>query len=205
MDSYFPMTQLHTASDLTQVIIDVVKCHRALHEGPKILHRDISMNNIMFCRGKENRVIGVLIDFDLAVEVDPQYRSLHLDRRFRTGTLPFMAIDLLDETDKIHWVRHDLESNPLGIETTMAFQVWRKSNMPTLAEKKVYFLSKSRMYEPTALFGSVAVWVRLLLRLFRHARDAREDTEDETSETLDPETLGGCITYETFLHSLGEE
>jgi hypothetical protein len=26
MDSYLPMTQLHTASDFTQVIIDVVKC-----------------------------------------------------------------------------------------------------------------------------------------------------------------------------------
>ncbi|KAF9506114.1 hypothetical protein BS47DRAFT_1353271 [Hydnum rufescens UP504] len=164
MDSYLPMTQLHTASDFTQVIIDVVKCQSScLHDGAKILHRDISMNNIMFRRGKDNRVIGVLIDFDLAVfvEVDPQHGSLQLDRRFRTGTLPFMAIDLLAETDKIHW----------RIETTMAFQVWRKSDMKQLAKEKGWLLITRREYKATALFGRVAVWAGLLLRLFRDARD----------------------------------
>ncbi|KAF9506501.1 hypothetical protein BS47DRAFT_1399451 [Hydnum rufescens UP504] len=204
MDSYLPMSQLHTASDFTQVIIDVIKCHRALHEGPKILHWDISMNNIMFCRGENNRC-----------------GSFHLDRRFRTGTLPFMAIDLLAGKDKIHWVRHDLESilwvtvwytarYHEGIETTRAFQVWRKADMFTLAEKKVYFLNTTDLYEPTAHFNTVAVWVGLLLDLFCHARGARTALsfryrKDRTSETLDPETLGGRITYETFLHILEEE
>ncbi|KAF9502723.1 hypothetical protein BS47DRAFT_1403189 [Hydnum rufescens UP504] len=108
MASYFPMTQLHTASDFTQVIV-------------------------LFTTDKQ--VVGVLIDFDLAVfvEVNPRTGSLHLDRRFRTGTLPFMAIDLLYGKDKIHWVRHDLESilwvtvwytarYHEGTETTRAFQ-----------------------------------------------------------------------------------
>lgn len=181
------------------------------------------MNNIMFYRGKDNRVIGVLIDFDLAVFVDDQDgRTLHLDRRFRTGTLPFMAMDLLDETDKIHWVRHDLESvlwvtvwytarYDKGIETTDAFQDWRKSNMKQLVEKKIWLLNTTDMYKPTELFRPVTVWVFALMDLFRDTRLARDlqtrakYARGQTSETLDPETLGGRITYQTFLHILEEE
>ena len=32
--------------------------HCALYDGPKILHRDISMNNIMFRCEKDKRVVG---------------------------------------------------------------------------------------------------------------------------------------------------
>ncbi|KAF9502932.1 hypothetical protein BS47DRAFT_1356576 [Hydnum rufescens UP504] len=226
MDSYFPMTQLHTAPDFSQVIIDVVKRHRGLHDGAKILHRDISMNNIMFRRGENNRVIGVLIDFDLAVFVkaDPDHVTvtLHLDRRFRTGTAPFMAIDLLEENDKIHWVRHDLESvlwviiwytarYHEGIETTMAFQIWRKSDMARIAVQKARLFTKARMYEPTEHFLPLAVWVRPLLRMFAEGQQVRDEISykakyggGQTSETGDLETLGGHITYQTFLHILGE-
>ncbi|KAF9506104.1 hypothetical protein BS47DRAFT_461344 [Hydnum rufescens UP504] len=225
MDSYFPATQLHTTSNFTQVIIDVVKCHRALHDGPKILHRDISMNSLMFRRGKDKRAIGILIDFDLAVfvEIDPQYGSLHLNRRFRTGAPPFMALDLLDGTDKIHWVRYDLESflwvtvwytarYHEGIEATMAFQLWRKTNMTQLAVEKNYFLMTTEMYEPTEHFGKVAHWVGSLVYLFVEALHARNVLRwkakyggGQTSETLDMETLGGRVTYQIFLRILEEE
>ncbi|KAF9506496.1 hypothetical protein BS47DRAFT_1352677, partial [Hydnum rufescens UP504] len=97
-------------------------------------------------------------------------------------------------------VRHDLESilwvtvwyttrYHEGIETTRAFQVWRKADMEQLAKEKGYFLITTRMYKPTEHFRGISVWVGLLLRLFRGARLAREplsfeDVEDQTSEAL---------------------
>ena len=49
---------------------------------------------------------GVLNDFDLAVFRDVQSPSL----KQRTGTKPFMAIDLLQRNAAVHMYRHDLES-----------------------------------------------------------------------------------------------
>jgi hypothetical protein len=63
----------------------------------------------------------ILIDFDLAVKVDKDGQPLGPTSRHRTGTLPFMACDLLQaiasqeshgQEDKgvVHCVRHDFES-----------------------------------------------------------------------------------------------
>lgn len=63
----------------------------------------------MFYRHK-GKVFGVLNDFDLAV-VDNKASSTTSER---TGTLPFMALDLLTEKGLVggveHVYRHDLES-----------------------------------------------------------------------------------------------
>ena len=55
---------------------------------------------------------GVLNDFDLAAIMDVGDRSPKKQGFERTGTLPFMAIDLLDAPDgkMPRWFRHDLES-----------------------------------------------------------------------------------------------
>ena len=83
--------------------------HRALYEGPKILHQNISINNTScFVVGRTTGLIGIHTDFDLAVF--NQMARYESRGPFRTGTVPFMAIDLLQENDKTHWVRHDLES-----------------------------------------------------------------------------------------------
>ncbi|KAF9502631.1 hypothetical protein BS47DRAFT_1356888 [Hydnum rufescens UP504] len=84
--------------------------------------------------------------------------------------------------------------------------------MFTLAEKKVYFLNTTDLYEPTAHFNTIAVWVGPLAELFLDARNVGKLLRykvkhggAQTSETFDLETLGGRITYKTFLGILGEE
>ncbi|THG94519.1 hypothetical protein EW026_g6975 [Hermanssonia centrifuga] len=85
-----------------------------------ILHRDVSCNNIMYDirRGK---VHFILIDYDLATVVtDEGEPSTAASSKHRTGTLPFMAHDLLvDMHDNsidsnsprvMHYLRHDYES-----------------------------------------------------------------------------------------------
>jgi len=64
-----------------------------LHKVPKLLHRDISANNIMY-RIINSKVYGVLNNFDLAAPVAPT----ELAHEERTGTIPFMAIHLLEST-----------------------------------------------------------------------------------------------------------
>ncbi len=79
----------------------------------KILHRDISLSNLM-CKTTEgsDSVTLILNDFDLAAYVGENGEPVDANlSKHRTGTLPFMARDILaDVTAKTHYLRHDLES-----------------------------------------------------------------------------------------------
>jgi hypothetical protein len=60
-------------------------------------------------RREKNEIFGVLNDFDLACYVD--VTENHLGSKQRTGTRPFMSIDLINPTSPVkHLYRHDLES-----------------------------------------------------------------------------------------------
>ncbi|KAK0209390.1 hypothetical protein IW262DRAFT_1529151 [Armillaria fumosa] len=91
-----------------QVFVDILQCHKWLYDHPKILHRDISMANIMYQMDNEGNVLGVLINFDLSSLIPiEEAKSLH-----RTGMLPYMAFDLLTEEKDSgpHLYRHNLEA-----------------------------------------------------------------------------------------------
>ncbi|KAF9647703.1 hypothetical protein BDM02DRAFT_3270005 [Thelephora ganbajun] len=85
-----------------------VACHYRLWVNG-IHHGDISYNNLMYdVPGKTGDPVGIINDFDLATWVD--HSTTNNDR---TGTIPFMAIDLLDGglDDCIpRLYRHDMES-----------------------------------------------------------------------------------------------
>ena len=73
-----------------------------------IHHGDISFNNLMYDITRTGDPVGIINDFDLATWVD--HSTTNNDR---TGTIPFMAIDLLDGglEDRIpRLYRHDMES-----------------------------------------------------------------------------------------------
>ncbi|KAG1796393.1 uncharacterized protein HD556DRAFT_299238 [Suillus plorans] len=92
---------------------EVVKCHRALWKRG-VHHRDVSPNNLMGYRLR-GRFISVLNDFDLSSMKDLLSSIQGGPRGFeRTGTVPFMALDLL-KPEAIagrveHVYRHDAES-----------------------------------------------------------------------------------------------
>ena len=80
--------------------------HRSLIEAG-ILHRDVSINNVMIAKNpRKNDPKGFLIDLDLAKLSDSTVRS---GAPHRTGTMQFMAIEVLRRTAPHSW-RHDLES-----------------------------------------------------------------------------------------------
>ena len=92
--------------------------HRWLHDSPGILHRDLSFNNIM-CRTfkdksangeDEERVYGVLTDYDLSSWTADLANDYTRTSQQRTGTPPYMAQELLSGTCDTHLYRHDVES-----------------------------------------------------------------------------------------------
>ncbi|KAG2124882.1 hypothetical protein DEU56DRAFT_826408 [Suillus clintonianus] len=102
-----PITELH-GEELFDVWRQCISCHLTLwKEG--VYHRDVSPTNMMWY-WKDGKRIGVSNDYDfssLADDLGPRGNE-------RTGTVPFMAIDLLPEKGQSgevkHMYRHDLES-----------------------------------------------------------------------------------------------
>ena len=93
------------AHKLLEALRDAIKAHRSLLIDGKILHRDISENNIIVTDSKEtDGFVGLLIDLDLAKELESEPSGA----RYRTGTMEFMAIEVL--LGYSHTYRHDLES-----------------------------------------------------------------------------------------------
>ncbi|KAJ8102674.1 hypothetical protein POJ06DRAFT_280030 [Lipomyces tetrasporus] len=90
---------------LLEAIRDAVAAHRSLLEVGKMLHRDISENNIIITLASvKGDPKGRLIDMDLGKELN----SVPSGASHRTGTMQFMAIEVLQ--GKGHTYRHDLES-----------------------------------------------------------------------------------------------
>ncbi|RPB23541.1 hypothetical protein L211DRAFT_751998, partial [Terfezia boudieri ATCC MYA-4762] len=114
-----------SVKDLIKGMRDAIKCHKSLFESAGILHRDVSPGNIMLSKHRSRNIKsgsgivsseaphGFLIDLDLAKYVGPIQAtadSTPKSIRRRTGTMLFMAIEILQGTCLRHSWRHDLES-----------------------------------------------------------------------------------------------
>ena len=100
-----PLLKYKTILQLLEAPRDAIKGHRSLYQKGKILHRDISIENIIITEPEnEMDMKGIMIDLDSAMElaVGPTRPGELL------GTKPFMAIGLLN--GRKHTYRHDLES-----------------------------------------------------------------------------------------------
>jgi len=95
-----------------------------------VLHRDVSYGNIMLLPSPKD---GMLIDFDLAISANRSSVSAH----HRTGTIEFMAVDLLEGADVIHSPRHDIESF-FYVLLLLAIRYSRASDGKLQARKEKY-------------------------------------------------------------------
>lgn len=100
-----PLNSFRLVRELLEAIRDAITAHRSLLEDGKMLHRDISENNIIITTpSAEGEPKGRPIDVDLGKELN----SVPSGASHRTGTMQFMAIEVLH--GKGHTYRHDLES-----------------------------------------------------------------------------------------------
>jgi serine/threonine protein kinase len=96
-----------------------MRSNQSLYVQGNILHRDISSNNILITDpGTADGFKGMLIDLDLAKVRD----SCPSGARHRTGTVQFMAIEVLLRID--HTYRYDLEPFFYVLLWMCARQAW---------------------------------------------------------------------------------
>ncbi|KII85762.1 hypothetical protein PLICRDRAFT_71723, partial [Plicaturopsis crispa FD-325 SS-3] len=129
---YEPITRLESAKDLAKVFMDILLGHHKLYKDAHILHRDISVDNLMFWRDSNGTPHGILNDYDNAIFLDERYIPKHTMGPHRTGTLPFMSLDFLMKTPRNapHYYRHDLESLLYAL-------VWICARFPTRSRKEI--------------------------------------------------------------------
>ncbi|KAF2452319.1 hypothetical protein BDY21DRAFT_417793 [Lineolata rhizophorae] len=93
-----------SGTEFLEACRDFLKGHRSLYVDGRMLHRDISDNTIITNPEREGDPRGMLIDLDLAKDLDGGPSGA----RHRTGTMEFMAIEVLE--GRPHTCRHDLGS-----------------------------------------------------------------------------------------------
>jgi serine/threonine protein kinase len=100
-----PIHEFESIKEFLEACCDIVKALRSLYQDGKILHRDISENNLIITDAEnEGEPKEMLIDLNLAKKLD----SGPTGARHRTGIIEFMAIEVFEGT--AHTYRHNLES-----------------------------------------------------------------------------------------------
>jgi len=162
-----------------------------------VYHRDISDGNLMYKKDDTGKVIGVLGDFDLSSLLAKPSTNTE-----RTGTVPFMALDLLTKKALAGEVPHDYGHEAeayfwVGVYDTACYNngrtvntappaQWNSLNATTLREKKLDYLDRLEEHEATA--SQEDVWNGLSYlegplerrRIFR-----RSKTKKPVPDTLD--------------------
>ncbi|KAI0073809.1 hypothetical protein K474DRAFT_1677617 [Panus rudis PR-1116 ss-1] len=103
-----PLTSVRDARELVQVMRDALQ---ALVEGyveARILHRDVSKNNVLISTSESPTGVrrGLLNDWDISCKVPPDCTTILP----RSGTWRFMSCELREETEKSHEIYDDLQS-----------------------------------------------------------------------------------------------
>ncbi|KAF8153391.1 hypothetical protein B0H34DRAFT_103880 [Crassisporium funariophilum] len=223
MTELFSITKLKTSDELVPVIKDIFKCYRWLYEHAELIHRDISLNNLMY-REVDGRICGVLSDYDLSLffrKPKPGPSS-----KQRTGTRPYMAIELLLPTPTKHLYRHDLESLYYVIFVLVTrydggepiknppLQDWFELPPESLRQVKLAFFQQ--VPPPfTSAFKSMRPLLMKMFMMFHDGYDAqlrcllspsmendpKTTSVDHSQAILDPfllETLGGNVDFDAF-------
>lgn len=197
--------------------------HHDLFEKTGILHRDISIGNLMV--DLSNPAQGVLIDLDFAARVAEHGDPPDGETFPPAGTLNFRAFDLLTPEKPLKaYYRHDLESFFYALLwIQMHHKDGKKVNYPgvnsfdfnfdgtwsaTLGQKKGFLLNGCRpagyQLPPIPLRDQ---WLTPMRRLFGEAIKAETQASISHREgkgpLLDRDTFDGRITYETFANILG--
>ncbi|KAF8837585.1 hypothetical protein BDN67DRAFT_1013749 [Paxillus ammoniavirescens] len=165
-----------------------VLCHYVLWKAG-IYHRDVSCNNLMYYYRDEGDVVGVLNDYDLA---SLKSSDIPLGNE-RTGTTPFMAIDLLCADGQAgnvkHLYRHDMESFIwVFVWISMQYKdgklripgpldAWAKVNASGCVYKKSRFLVASPVPDDTLQRLHVLAVVRFLAKRHVIRDNSKADLE----------------------------
>ncbi|KAJ3489391.1 hypothetical protein NLI96_g2159 [Meripilus lineatus] len=109
-----PIEDIISPANMHTLFLQLIDCIHELRFKAYILHRDISLGNLMYEQLVDGTIKIILNDFDYAAMVDDHgCPTTPNSSKHPAGTLPFMAHELLNpytDTSVTHYVRHDLES-----------------------------------------------------------------------------------------------
>ncbi|KAH9934139.1 uncharacterized protein B0H18DRAFT_902748 [Fomitopsis serialis] len=204
-----PLTYL-TGFEFVRGIIDCINCHKLLWIGNgkhRIEHTDLSFWNLGVCPFSLRVRVR---DLDLARVVIVGQPSQPQGSE-RTGTIPFMALDLLDDAywkgDLERLYRHDLEAfvwvtvyyawafNDEGVEDEASpVQAWLTNDYDLCRLKKVTFLARQAIHElpdyktsqgKDSTFGIVLSFARRLSRWLNIERSLQSATNPHWPDPFD--------------------
>ncbi|THV43834.1 hypothetical protein BGAL_0875g00010 [Botrytis galanthina] len=218
-----PLHEYQSVRELLEVLRDAIQGHKSLLKKGKILHRDISENNIIITNlPAEGDPKGRLIDLDLAKELD----GVPSGARHRTGTMQFMAIGVLEGNG--HTYRHDLESffyvfvwictrygyedtdrqnlNKL-VRVTKTLQGWYTGTYTEIANTKHGHVSKNRFEKIIADFAPKFENLKPLARELRSILFPIIDGDIFTGTFHESDIMydGMIIAFNTAIERLGKE
>ncbi|KAA1470054.1 hypothetical protein DENSPDRAFT_849298 [Dentipellis sp. KUC8613] len=214
------LEHLWTVSSLDEfktVFLDLVRFHYVAYTKAGILHGDLSFANLMLRRDEAKNVTGVLNDWDMAI------RMKSPNRRLPGGTMPFIAMELLQDCPPPQRYRHDLESFVWILVWSMYQIDFTGADLPqcdelsdhldvdsdVLMRERVRFMMADvhawkfqPQFEPL-----VDKWLKPLFDMLLQAVEmhAENDWQDVNDGTFDNETLGGLMTYDGFMRAIDED
>ncbi|RXW21540.1 hypothetical protein EST38_g4306 [Candolleomyces aberdarensis] len=227
---YTKLWEAGSVEAFKQAWLDCVECHHQAWEVGKTMHRDLSENNLMLYWDEDGTVKGVLNDWDMASFTDEE-RDATTAAHHRTGTPPFMAMDLLDPDKQNatprHAFRHELESlfyillwaalhydisGKVRCETQELVKAWEGSLEQIHAAKTHFWVGRGvapKIFELVRPeFSDVFKnWIRPLWLLFRKARTALAALENDAYELGEPfdeeKAWEELITFDAFMACIG--
>jgi hypothetical protein len=181
----------------------------------------------MFKRDADsNSAKGVVNDWDMASHLDDRGEVPTSTARHRTGTIPFMACDLLVDKPPVHIYRHDLESffyiliwaavhfdlkNKKRLPTHPGLQEWDGNTIKMAGAAKTELFHTYARAESAVFchvreeFGDVLQsWIMPLWNLFQKAVQS-VPSPFSCEKDYDYSTLGGHITFHKFMTVIGQE
>ncbi|SZF00317.1 unnamed protein product [Blumeria hordei] len=219
-----PIDKFRSALELIVGMSDAIKAHRSLVMDAKILHRDISVNNILLTGNKKtDKLGGVLIDLDLATLI--KEGKFQEKAQVMTGTMQFIALDILENsfaaTDAVvtHSYRHDLESFLYVLVWVCINCGWKKGTNPhqtflskwyTGTAKEIHthkriFIKIDKFEDTMFKFSPMFKDVKGLVKQFRHVLFF-SDIKTQTGSLDDPNKLYEPIiaAFDKAIQSLKE-
>ncbi len=203
--------------DCCLIILTKSLAHHELYEKAGILHRDISINNLMVHPEEPRK--GILIDFDMAVlDKDPKTGIFLEVEPYSGGTLPFRAAELCQEQPLPRSLyRHDLESfffvliwimfHRSKISPDLCFGSWCTGDWVDIHGSKQGFLLRAGNQLPRDL-PLLDDWIKPLWTGFVKGYSTKFDKlrESEVS-SVDGTDIGNCtlyghVTYASYMKSL---
>ncbi|KAJ7215018.1 hypothetical protein GGX14DRAFT_696571 [Mycena pura] len=202
------ITELQDPGQLAKAFKEFFECYRWLHDDVNTIHRDISVGNLMF-KQIGDTVYGVLNDFDFAIQLNDEPRS----SKQRTGTKPYMAIDLLVPQPPSHLYRHDLESF-LYVLVFLTCKIegsplanWKNLPMESLSNLKHVAITKSGFPPTRDHFRQFRLWIVGLSDVFgvgfsnlrRHNNSVEiAELTGNAPPNFEVKTLGGAVDFDKF-------